>query len=110
MGCICSKQSSAHDYVAENEKEKGKEVNRSSVQVSAPKYDGSLHSKFKTTLESNAKSIPPANVEENKKTRVIERPKNGHQMRSTMELGGVNGIQQTMPRIITYKHTTWCQS
>ncbi|KAK4490011.1 hypothetical protein RD792_000665 [Penstemon davidsonii] len=106
MGCICSKGSNADDYVVENEKE----VNKVLVQVIAPLQreevklgvvnsnpEGSLHSKSKTTLESN--HVPTARIEDNGKTRVIERPKNGHKRCSTMDLGRVNGMQQTMSMI-----------
>ncbi|KAG8378524.1 hypothetical protein BUALT_Bualt08G0146000 [Buddleja alternifolia] len=113
MGCLCSKGSNVNDYVAEIEREKEKELNKSSIHVIAPtskrediivglgnpKNEGSLHSRSKTSLESNITSIPPPNVEENGKTRIIERPKKGHHRRSTMDLGGVNGMQQTMSRI-----------
>ncbi|KAI3460707.1 hypothetical protein Pfo_017370 [Paulownia fortunei] len=117
MGCICSKESNAHDYVAENEKEKEKEVSKSSVQVISslhrgevmvgvgiPKSEGSLHSKSKIPVELNVNSVQPANVKENGQTRIIERPKSGHQRGSTMDLGGVNDMQQTMSRVIGKPH------
>ncbi|XP_073305257.1 probable serine/threonine-protein kinase At1g09600 [Primulina huaijiensis] len=120
MGCLCSRGSNVNDYVAENEKANEKEVKKYSVQMIAPlqgeeiivgvgnlKNEGSLHSRSKTTLESNPNCIPPAlNVEDDGKTRIIERPKNGHQRRSTLEFGGVNGMQQRMSRIESTPHGT----
>ncbi|PIN22335.1 Cdc2-related protein kinase [Handroanthus impetiginosus] len=108
MGCLCSKGSNINDYVAENEKEKEKELNRTnSVQMIAPmkeevivevgnniKNEGSVHSRSKTTLETS-------NGEENVRTIIIERPKNGHRRHSTMDLGGVNG---TMNRVVSMPH------
>ncbi|KAL2456584.1 Protein kinase superfamily protein [Abeliophyllum distichum] len=117
MGCICSKGSNADDYVTENETKKEKELNKFPVQMVAPlcreevivgvvnnpKTEGSLHSRSKTTPELNQISNKPGNVEENGKTRIVERPKNGHQRRSTADMG-VNGTQQTMSRIVTMPH------
>ncbi|KAI3464292.1 hypothetical protein Pfo_020955 [Paulownia fortunei] len=117
MGCLCSKGSNANDYVAEYEKEKEKELSKSSVQPIAPlkreevivgvgnlKNEGPLHSRSKTTIELNVSSVPPANVEENVKTIIIERPKNGHRRHLTMDLGRFNGTQQTMSRIVSMPH------
>ncbi|XP_073159140.1 probable serine/threonine-protein kinase At1g09600 [Henckelia pumila] len=119
MGCLCSRGSDVNDYVAENEKANEKEVKKISVQMIAPlqgeeiivgvgnlKNEGSLHSRSKTSLESNGSCIPPLNVEDDGKTRIIERPKNGHQRRSTSEFGGVNGVQQRMSRIAITPHGT----
>ncbi|KAK4483906.1 hypothetical protein RD792_011115 [Penstemon davidsonii] len=119
MGCICSKGTDEQDYVVENEKEKEiKEVNKVSVQVTPPlKMDevkvvvnsnpeGSLHSRSKTSLESRVNPVPAPVIEDNGKTRIIERPKPGHQRRSTMDLGGVNGTQPTMSRIPSMTHGT----
>lgn len=115
MGCLCSKGSIVNDYVAEYEKEKEKEQSKSSVKVIDPSNreevilgvdknlnnDSSLHSRPKSTLETNKVSAPPVIVEENAKTIIIERPKSGHRRHSTMDLGGVNGTQQTMSRIVS---------
>ncbi|KAK4391308.1 putative serine/threonine-protein kinase [Sesamum angolense] len=93
MGCLCSKRSDTEDFVAENEKEKEKDPSKSSAQVVSPlkkdevivgpgdkKNEASLHSRSKTSMESNTSVVPPANAEENSKTRIIERPKNGEQV------------------------------
>ncbi|KZV37329.1 putative serine/threonine-protein kinase-like [Dorcoceras hygrometricum] len=119
MGCLCSRGSNVNDYVAENEKANEKEVKKYSVQMIAPlqgeeiivgvgrlKNEGSVHSRSKTTLESNLSCIPPSTVEDDGKTRIIERPKTGHHRRSTLELGGVNGMQQRMSRIASTPHGT----
>ncbi|KAL3641481.1 hypothetical protein CASFOL_016449 [Castilleja foliolosa] len=127
MGCLCSKASNANDYVAEFEKEKKKELSKSSVHVIiAPlkkeeiittgignnnnnndinndnnnkiKNEGSLRSRPKTTSESNTC------IEENPKTMIIERPKNDHRRHSMMDLVGFNGTQQTMTRIVRLPH------
>ncbi|CAI9764111.1 unnamed protein product [Fraxinus pennsylvanica] len=117
MGCICSKGSNADDYVAENEVEKEKELNKSPVKMVAPlcrekviggvvdkpRTEGSLHSRSKMTSESNESSYKPGNVEENGKTRIIERPKNGHQRFSTPDMGDC-GTQQTTSRIVSMPH------
>ncbi|KAL0314072.1 UNVERIFIED_CONTAM: putative serine/threonine-protein kinase [Sesamum angustifolium] len=114
MGCLCSKRSDTEDFVAENEKEKEKDPSKSSAQVVSPlkkdevivgpgdkKNEASLHSRSKTSIESNTSVVPPANAEENSKTRIIERPKNGHRRNSTTELGGAKGMQQPMSRILS---------
>lgn len=117
MGCICSKGSNADDYVAENEMEKEKEQNKSPVKmvaplcrekviggvVNKPRTEGSLHSRSKTTSESNESSYKPGNVEENGKTRIIERPKNGHQRFSTPDMVDC-GTQQTTSRSVSMPH------
>ncbi|KAL2231816.1 probable serine/threonine-protein kinase At1g09600 [Sesamum indicum] len=114
MGCLCSKRSDTEDFVAENEKEKEKDPSKSSAQVVSPlktdevivgpgdkNNEASLHSRSKTSIESNMTVVPPANAEENSKTRIIERPKNGHRRNSTTELKGANGMQQPMSRILS---------
>ncbi|KAG8392008.1 hypothetical protein BUALT_Bualt01G0246900 [Buddleja alternifolia] len=104
MGGLCSKESDVHDYDAEYEKKKENQVNKSSMiaplqreeitvgVVVNPKSEGSLHSTSKSTLDLNVNSVPPANVGENGKTRIIERPKKGHKRCLTMDLGGVQII------------------
>ncbi|KAK4413422.1 putative serine/threonine-protein kinase [Sesamum alatum] len=109
MGCLCSKRSDTEDIIAENEKEKEKDSSKSSAQVVSPlqrdevvvgpgnkNNEASLHSRSKISSE---RVLPPANAEENSKTRIIERPKNGHRRNSTSDLAGANGTQQTMSRI-----------
>ncbi|EYU22739.1 hypothetical protein ABFS82_03G121400 [Erythranthe guttata] len=118
MGCLCSKGSIVNDYVAEYEKEKEKELPKSSVQLIPPlnrdqvigvgnnpnKNDASLHSRSrsrsKTALESNVASVPPVIIEEDPKTMIIERPKNGHRRHSTMDLGTPQKMSRitSMPR------------
>ncbi|KAL7096947.1 hypothetical protein ACP275_10G112200 [Erythranthe tilingii] len=87
MGCICSKDLNPHDYYvssAENEKEKQKDhefgIPKSSLVNSK--------SNIITTLQlNNDVAASRASVDENRKTRIIERPK----------LNG--GIKQTMSRV-----------
>ncbi|XP_012846433.1 PREDICTED: probable serine/threonine-protein kinase At1g54610 [Erythranthe guttata] len=87
MGCICSKDLNAPDYYvssAENEKEKQKDhefgIPKSSLVNSK--------SNITTTLQlNNDVAASRASVDENRKTRIIERPK----------LNG--GIKQTMSRV-----------
>ncbi|CAK9150226.1 unnamed protein product [Ilex paraguariensis] len=115
MGCICSKLSSAKDNVTQNEKEK--EVDKSSAQMVAPsnreelvvavvntKPDGSVHTMSKPSLPAIEGSVPAAVNEDQKKTIIVERPKNGqHHRQATVDLG-VNGVQQAMSRIISVPH------
>lgn len=116
MGCICSKESDADDYVTENETGKEKELNKSPVKMVAPlcreevigvvnnsRTEGSLHSRSKTTSELNEGTYNPQNVEENGKTQIIGRPKNGHQRCSSPDIG-VSGTQQTRFRIFSMPH------
>ncbi|KAL0456306.1 UNVERIFIED_CONTAM: putative serine/threonine-protein kinase [Sesamum latifolium] len=117
MGCLCSKRSDTEDFVAENEKEKEKDPSKSSAQVVSPlktdevivgpgdkNHEASLHSRSKTSIESKTSVVPPAKAEENSKTRIIERPKNGHRRNSTTELRGANGMQQPMSRILSMRN------
>ncbi|KAL7137653.1 hypothetical protein ABFS83_10G108000 [Erythranthe nasuta] len=86
MGCICSKDLNAPDYYvssAENEKEKQKDH-----EFGIPK-SSLVNSKSNITILqlNNDVAVSRASVDENRKTRIIERPK----------LNG--GIKQTMSRV-----------
>lgn len=112
MGCICSKSTHDEDYVVENvSEEKKKESCKVVVQLIAPlpieevtlgvsnskNNEGSNHSRSKTNIDLNINPVLPGHVDDNNgKTRIIERPKNGHRRRSTMDLGGVAQIS-TLP-------------
>ncbi|XP_055835899.1 probable serine/threonine-protein kinase At1g09600 [Solanum dulcamara] len=110
MGCICSKGSSENDYVFEHDKEKQKE-DKSSVHMVAPlqreeikvdlvnpKIEIPMKSKSKRTSESALLSVLATKVEDDGKTRIIERPKKGHhKRRSTVDFG----VQQSMSRVVT---------
>ncbi|KAH0716260.1 hypothetical protein KY284_009165 [Solanum tuberosum] len=107
MGCICSKGSSEDEYVFEQ-----KEVYKSSVHMVAPlqreeiKVDLvnpkieiiPMNSKSKRTSESALISVLATKVEDDGKTRIIERPKEGHhKRRSTVDFG----VQQSMSRVVS---------
>ncbi|KAA8528009.1 hypothetical protein F0562_035122 [Nyssa sinensis] len=115
MGCICSKGTSANDYVAENEGEK--EQNKSSEQVIAPskreedvvevrkgKSDGSVRLISKPTIQANVGSVPAAKDEEEKEKTFVERHTDAkHQRRATMDMV-FDGGQQMMSRIVSMPH------
>ncbi|XP_060175640.1 probable serine/threonine-protein kinase At1g09600 [Lycium barbarum] len=109
MGCICSKGSSEDEYVYEHDKEKEKEVDKSfSVQMVAPlqreeiKVD-LVNPKIETPMKSKSKRISESVhatkvLEDDGKTRIIERPKEGHhKRRSTVDFG----VQQSMSRVVS---------
>ncbi|OIT27498.1 PREDICTED: probable serine/threonine-protein kinase At1g09600 isoform X1 [Nicotiana attenuata] len=111
MGGCCSKDSSEDEYVIEHEKEKEKEVDKYSVQMVAPlqreeikvdlvnpKIELPMKSKSKRTSEASVVPVPATKVEDDGKTRIIERPKEGHhKRRSTVDFG----VQQSMSRIVS---------
>lgn len=115
MGCICSKESADEPVY---EKEKQPVVSKSSVQLVAPsareevivgvvntKNEGSVTSKQSVSApatEANS-SVQPGRVEDNRKNRVIERPKNGHQRHFSTDMG-MNIVQQPMSRIVSMPH------
>ncbi|XP_006363662.1 probable serine/threonine-protein kinase At1g09600 [Solanum tuberosum] len=107
MGCICSKGSSEDEYVFEQ-----KEVDKSSVHMVAPLHREEIkvdlvnpkieiipmNSKSKRTSESALISVLATKVEDDGKTRIIERPKEGHhKRRSTVDFG----VQQSMSRVVS---------
>ncbi|KAL3324376.1 hypothetical protein AABB24_038500 [Solanum stoloniferum] len=107
MGCICSKGSSEEEYVFEQ-----KEVDKSSVHMVAPLHREEIkvdlvnpkieiipmNSKSKRTSESALISVLATKVEDDGKTRIIERPKEGHhKRRSTFDFG----VQQSMSRVVS---------
>ncbi|KAK6775969.1 hypothetical protein RDI58_026970 [Solanum bulbocastanum] len=107
MGCICSKGSSEDEYVFEQ-----KEVDKSSVHMVAPLHREEIkvdlvnpkieiipmNSKSKRTSESALISVLATKVEDDGKTRIIERPKEGHhKRRSTFDFG----VQQSMSRVVS---------
>ncbi|KAH0776663.1 hypothetical protein KY290_008074 [Solanum tuberosum] len=107
MGCICSKGSSEDEYVFEQ-----KEVDKSSVHMVAPLHREEIkvdlvnpkieiipmNSKSKRTSESALISVLVTKVEDDGKTRIIERPKEGHhKRRSTVDFG----VQQSMSRVVS---------
>lgn len=107
MGCICSKGSSEDEYVFEQ-----KEVDKSSVHMVAPLHREEIkvdlvnpkieiipmNSKSKRTSESALISVLATKVEDDGKTRIIERPKEGHHKRcSTVDFG----VQQSMSRVVS---------
>lgn len=110
MGGCCSKGSSEDDYVIEHE-EKEKEVDKYSVQMVAPlqreeikvdlvnpKIELPMKSKSKRTSEASVVPVPATKVEDDGKTRIIERPKEGHhKRRSTVDFG----VQQSLSRIVS---------
>lgn len=114
MGCICSKGSNADDCVVDNETEK--ELNKSSVQSFAPSkkeevvvYDESVHTISKPVVQpsmSSGRSSVRSSVrskqdDEDKKTRIVERPISGHhQRRATLDVVVMEG-QAAMTRIIS---------
>ncbi|KAJ8531009.1 hypothetical protein K7X08_025740 [Anisodus acutangulus] len=106
MGCICSKGSSEDEYVSEHDKDKEKELDKSVQMVSPlqreeikvdlvnPKIETPMKSKSKRTSES----MHATKVEDDGKTRIIERPKEGHHKRlSTVDFG----VQQSMSRVVS---------
>ncbi|KAK4341162.1 hypothetical protein RND71_039663 [Anisodus tanguticus] len=106
MGCICSKGSSEDEYVFEHDKDKEKELDKSVQMVSPlqreeikvdlvnPKIETPMKSKSKRTSES----MHATKVEDDGKTRIIERPKEGHHKRlSTVDFG----VQQSMSRVVS---------
>ncbi|KAL3513451.1 hypothetical protein ACH5RR_026168 [Cinchona calisaya] len=115
MGCICSKESADETIY---EKEKQPEVSKSTVQMVAPsageevivvvntKNEGSVTSKHSLSAppsESNG-SVQPGRVEDNGKSRIIERPKDGHHQRHFSTDMGMNLVQQPMSRISSMPH------
>ncbi|KAK4708600.1 hypothetical protein R3W88_029525 [Solanum pinnatisectum] len=107
MGCICSKGSSEDEYVFEQ-----KEVDKSSVHMVAPLHREEIkvdlvnpkieiipmNSKSKRTSESALISVLATKVEDDGKTRIIERPMEGHhKRRSTVDFG----VQQSMSRVVS---------
>lgn len=114
MGCICSKGSNADDCVVDNETEK--ELNKSSVQSFAPSkkeevvvYDESVHTISKPVVQpsmssrmsSVRSSVRSKQDDEDKKTRIVERPISGHhQRRATLDVVVMEG-QAAMTRIIS---------
>ncbi|CAH9126703.1 unnamed protein product [Cuscuta epithymum] len=117
MGSICSKGSEAANYItATDNANKGKELTKSSVQTVAPSCrevvkldltnttkDGSGHPHPKREPERNTTSVPVLKVENDGKTRIIERPKNGHRRRSTVDLG-ISGVSNSVSRIVSMPH------
>ncbi|PHT50226.1 putative serine/threonine-protein kinase [Capsicum baccatum] len=111
MGCICSKGSSDDDFVIQHDKEKEKKVDKSFVNMVSPlqreeikvylinpKIEIPMKSKSKQTFEMSVLHIPPSKGEDDGKTRIIERPKEGHhKRRSTIDFG----VQQSMSRVLS---------
>ncbi|KAJ8541830.1 hypothetical protein K7X08_002646 [Anisodus acutangulus] len=106
MGCICSKGSSEDEYAFEHDKEKEKELDKSvqmvaplqreeiKVDLVNPKIEIPMKSKSKRTSES----MHATKVEDDGKTRIIERPKEGHhKRRSTVDFG----VQQSISRVVS---------
>ncbi|PSS31830.1 Serine/threonine-protein kinase [Actinidia chinensis var. chinensis] len=114
MGCICSKGSNADDFVVDNVNER--ELNKSSVQVLSPSkkeeiivgvvYDESVKTISKPVLQANMSSVRSKKDEEDKKTRIVERPTSGHhQRRATLDALSNDG-RATMSRMISLPHAT----
>ncbi|THF95767.1 probable serine/threonine-protein kinase At1g09600 isoform X2 [Camellia sinensis] len=126
MGGLCSKGSTVNDYVVanenenENEKEKEegkKKLNQPSVQVTPPSKqeeivvgvvkggcDESVQTISKPVLQASISSVPSTKDEEEKKTKVVERPTSDHQRRATMDEVVNGGGKATMTRIISTPH------
>ncbi|KAL6961940.1 [pyruvate dehydrogenase (acetyl-transferring)] kinase [Sarracenia purpurea var. burkii] len=114
MGCLCSKESNPDDYVANNEKEEEQELNKSSVNGFAPSkreeivvgivssgYDESAYTISKPVLQPSMGSVHSSKDEEEKKTRIVERPTSGHhKRRATLDAVVLEG-QAAMARIIS---------
>ncbi|KAF7124524.1 hypothetical protein RHSIM_Rhsim12G0004600 [Rhododendron simsii] len=109
MGCICSKGSNADDYVVDNETEK--ELNKSSEPSFAPSkreeivvYDESVHTISKPVIQASMSSVRSKQDDEEKKTRIVERPISGHhQRRATLDVVVMEG-QAAMSQIISMPH------
>lgn len=116
MGSFCSKESEVSNYSTDDEESKEQELSKSSVQTVAPSCgeevkvdltnpvkEGSEHSNRKPELERNTSSLTAPKVEDDGKTRIIERPKDGHRRGSTVDLG-TNGVSHSMSRIVSMPH------
>lgn len=117
MGCICSKESADEPIC---EKEKQPEVSKSSVQLVAPsareevivgvanpKNEGSVTLRQHLSsppAEETKGSVQPGRVEDDGKSRIIERPKAGHHQRRFSTDMGMNQPQQPMLRILSVPH------
>lgn len=113
MGCLCSKERDPNDYVNGDDKEK--ELNKSTVLVVAPSNggevivdvvkannnnDGSVRNSVLQSqpmaVQAEAGSVHSAKDDDEKKTRIIERPKDGHIRRATLDLKANGGQQNVM--------------
>ncbi|KAG5520353.1 hypothetical protein RHGRI_033056 [Rhododendron griersonianum] len=111
MGCICSKGSNADDYVVDIETEK--ELNKSSEPSFAPSkreesvvYDESVHTISKPVVQASMSSVRSKQDDEEKKTRIVERPISGHhQRRATLDVVVMEG-QAEMSQIISIPRGT----
>ncbi|XP_052203643.1 probable serine/threonine-protein kinase At1g09600 [Diospyros lotus] len=110
MGCICSKEYSIEDCAgdAENEKEKSKSLVKVApsktedivVGIGNVSYDESVHTISQPVVPATMSSVP-ATKDEEKKTRIVERPKSGlHHRRATMDVV-MNGGESTVSRIVS---------
>ncbi|VFQ84357.1 unnamed protein product [Cuscuta campestris] len=120
MGSICSKGSEANHYItdeSDDAKRVKKELTNFCVQTVAPSCgeefkldfsnkpakEGSEHSIQKREPERNtAVSVVPK-VENDGKTKIIERPKDGHRRRSTVDFG-TSGGSTSISRIASMPH------
>ncbi|KAL3366287.1 hypothetical protein AABB24_011113 [Solanum stoloniferum] len=101
MGCICSKGSSTdHDDVVEHEKEKEIQVDKSSVQLVAPSVREEIKEIVKPNVTSEDNGVI-TKVDDNEKTRIRERPKDGRFKRqSTMDFG----LIRSRSRVVNMPH------
>ncbi|WMV34883.1 hypothetical protein MTR67_028268 [Solanum verrucosum] len=101
MGCICSKGSSTdHDDVVEHEKEKEIQVDKSSVQLVAPSVREEIKEIVKPNVTSEDNGVT-TKVDDNEKTRIRERPKDGRFKRqSTMDFG----LIRSRSRVVNMPH------
>lgn len=112
MGGLCSKESNAYDGVSQNGQQKEEQrmvaplKEEVKVGLHDSKNEGSARSRFKTTLEKNISSVRPAIVEENPKTTIIERPKDGHHRHLTMDSSKVERMYHvaSIPHRATAEH------
>ncbi|XP_004242255.1 probable serine/threonine-protein kinase At1g54610 isoform X1 [Solanum lycopersicum] len=101
MGCICSKGSSTdHDDVVEHEKEKEIQVDKSSVQLVAPSVREEIKEIVKPNVTSEDNGVT-TKVDDDEKTRITERPKDGRFKRqSTMDFG----LIRSRSRVVNMPH------
>ncbi|XP_015056990.1 probable serine/threonine-protein kinase At1g09600 [Solanum pennellii] len=103
MGCICSKGSSEDENVFEQKEVKSSvhmvaPLHREEIKVELVNPKIEIIPKSKRTSESALISVLATKVEDDGKTRIIERPKEGHhKRRSTVDFG----VQQSMSRVVS---------